>query len=583
MTPDIPSLVTSDQPSSEGRFTLRTLGTDFVFSGGDYEYLKAIDDDQGQRCEVIGFTITSICNGVTITHFEGKIDLSQCEFIPKECRVITTPVPDNARTCFLDEYGEEYNILKAATKYTVRPFIGEVVFAIAGFDPQVNIFPDNLLPGAGINDDGGTYLFAEAWGVYYNVILNATPTSPSFLYDADVQTIWVREEAIGYGPSSPPGGDWVNLGGNDWARPVQLVPSSDPINSGPVIISGNYTGQADLNSVVGLNVDGTALNVSDPNNFTEARYGNGVDLKDAIEYLLGEMNCQVTAVRSDFYRVNAVDVPMSAPYVQAREDFDKFILWNITDVSKWDATNNATIADVSMKDILESLRATHNVDWTIETIGGVDTLRIEHESYFIRQQSIDLLTEYPSDVEGRTSYKYRSEGVPRKERFQWASDSSEFFKGEPIVYGSGCATGDSKTFSASTFFSDLGYIWQNTDSISTGFLFIGAAQLLGGQWYFMKNAEGYNDPLAFTYLLPSFWTFGRPYPEGTMNGVSTVFDTALRTKEQEQISLAMALNTYGQDFDGGGLFNTSFGWGEVLSAEYDHKTNLLTLNLRHDS
>lgn len=585
VSPDIPGLRTLDRPSSAGRFTLRELATEFAFYGGDYTYFKGIEEDVSQRCETLSFTIKSNCGGVEITHFEGKINLHEAEFEPRLCRMFVTPEPDNAYTCFLDEYDIEYNILDVATKYTVKPLLGDVKFRSAGTESQSSIQPNLISIGAGVNNTdplGGTFDPADGWVIYWNQIGGLVETSPG-LYDGDVITYWAREEAVGYGGTAPPGQGWIDLGGGDWARPVQTY--LNEFSPGLVYNgAGVLTGREEIYEIVGLNIPTPVSDPFDaPENLSELEYDNAVDLGDAIEYLLVQMDCGVAAVRSDFYRINSTSSPAYDPYGQVRSDFDKIFLWDKSDIRTPLVSNNATESKVSLQDILENLKATHNVDWRIETISSQPTLIIEHETYFDKANGIDLLSGYADQVANKTAYSYASNEIPRKEEFNWQEKSSLFFNGNPIRYSSACAAGDPKTYSADRFFTDLGYMEQNTDSVSNEGLFVGAAYLDDGAYYFQKGGNGFNDALAYRNLHPRYWVYGRPYIEGMVNNISTVFESSIRIKEQEQIIISMPLTTYGQDFDGGELQNTEFGWGEVLSAEYDHVSNLLTLNLRHDS
>lgn len=578
LTPDIADLITADEQSDEGNFVRRVVSNPFTLTGEDYQWLQAIDNGPN-RCEKIGITITSICGGVTYTHFEGTISPNKVEFIPNQCKCIFNLDPQDEYTCLLENWEIEQNVLNGTEKRTAYVLVGELEAITCSDTTYTGGFPSVSPPWTEITTCISP---GEGWTlvrVFYFVQGVGTDV---------VRSTYVREKVTG-SVSQPFGSGWIDLGGGDWARPVQLSDTFTTVTNIPG--SGTIQFEA-FYQVIGADIvrdpsgdvtdDGYALlSGGAPGGFLYWRkvsYDNGIRLEELFDKFMGAIACEGYTVKSEFFRINNTSTPATQVYTDILADWEQVMVWEITDMVNPQAFSNATREMLTLKQAIEGLKAIWNVDWRIE---DSTTIRIEHISFFEQEQGVDLLATYPSYIEKADAYKYANAELPSQETFQWPYEASEEFAGEPIIYQGACAGEEERSFAPQVFYSDLPYLVGNPDKIGTDGFFIAGVFVDGATFYIQQGDNGYNSGLAYPHLHEKYWKHKRPATPGIMNGVSTDFLSTDRLKEQETLSVAMPLPDY-DAFDAAQLHNTQYGYGEVVT-EYSHKTQQLTLNLRHDS
>lgn len=99
------------------------------------------------------------------------------------------------------------------------------------------------------------------------------------------------------------------------------------------------------------------------------------------------------------------------------------IIFKRTDIKNPDATNPATVFEMTLKGLQEQLYKTFQVRIFLDGT----TLRLEHQSYFENRQGLNLVTLHPTAIEGLHVYTYENQNRPaREEWYQDGEDQSQY-------------------------------------------------------------------------------------------------------------------------------------------------------------
>lgn len=598
--PDV--IITGDR--RESRFNWSYLLTDpIVLKGDDFAWIYALeqnaplDPSEATRCGGVAFRIYETCNGDENLRFEYFANLNEAEFFPDDCYAKLKLQPVDAFSCIYRNWEEEVDVLDlVGTKYTIPGLIGYLELETCNPSPYVNL-DESYLPSI---EDSCLSDPAEGWVLlqHYWVTSSIASVGPPILYNGEAATIWVRER-VDDSPSNPPGDGWIDIGGDSWVRKPEVYYYKDvtyyynlaPLNTFVKYIEkwGKVVGASPNVVVDELDEYSFELNVpAAPIPTAGVEYSNGLLLEDVLQALL-DVGCSLT-VKSNFFRIDPDDpFPADEPYPTAAAGFDKIILWQLSDVVRYDASQDATDLKISLKDFLEDLRNTFNVEWTIE---GGTVFRLEHISYFVNQNGENLTVAPWADYTARkNAYNYDSVKIPRVENFQFQIKTTPFFNGNPIVYTWNCASSEVKdrNYAARNFLSDLGYLHQVGENAPLVGMFIGAVIESGGgsfDFYFARENDPDGNPrnnghLSFYQLLPNYWIWDRPQTSGEINGTPTTFETTFRVKRQQALGLPVDCDFLGT-WDPTELMQTALGWGEVTDFQIDLGNCLLTIILLHD-
>lgn len=538
----------------------RVLNTDLVFVGPAYSEIIA-ERDLG-TCDI---PIQIKYNGVTKYSANIKLNTSSTNINPLFCTVTVKLDANDSYTCFLKEYDKEINVLTGTTKYTVKPFLGTIQI-------QTVVEPAPATPAQWPLSSPRTasssfYTFAQGWTIIRNEVNGVTQVSP-FLYRAEtnITTTYAREFVAG--GTAPPGDGWISVSGG-FARRIARVYS--PARSQFLDPNPNQIVQA--YDVTGLGEDFTAVSIP-----------NGVRLDDILTTFTP---CSLSIV-SDFFGINADSTaPSNTPYIEALENLQDYLWFQKSDVKRPQASNTATSAKTSFKKIMEVLQVMHNVRYRI----AGSELRIEHVSYFTTATGLDLTASPYSDyIDGKISTTYDNTDAAKSERWEWMETVSPMFTCIPIRYAEECLLSDAQdeiTYPAQDMNSDILYIQGNPDRVDDkGFVPV-AAYRNGSDYYLVQETNLVdsnlypNSHLAWANLLAHYHTYERLYPTGTMNNVSTTFDSSKRRKIGEQIDIILSNASYWNAFNAGSSVETVIGVGEVTRADYDTLTCRLGLNVRY--
>lgn len=330
-------------------------------------------------------------------------------------------------------------------------------------------------------------------------------------------------------------------------------------------------------------------------------YSQNIYLQDAVQYLVNQSGCAgYNNVVSDIFEWNPVgDTPGYAPGINyINGDPNEYNLLTIaqkSDIVNPFASNPATIGEMTLRQMNETLREMFNVWWYIDDSGNV---RYEHWSAFTAVSGLNLtLAIYSKFTEGRNKYEGKGEDTPAFERFQFMESRNRDFVGAEIRYESFCVnkTDEGKNVvdhQATLITTDLQYIDQNPDEISAEGFVILANYLTGASLQvitdigILSGQSLPNMPLSWASLQDVFYRHGRYQKIGFMNNIQTIFDSILPTVKQADIEIQLCCEIF--DFNPENFIQTELGEtyfgsikGLVNKAEFTPTSNVLKLTLEY--
>lgn len=327
------------------------------------------------------------------------------------------------------------------------------------------------------------------------------------------------------------------------------------------------------------------------------QYGGSYLLKDAFEYVLGEIGCDQIYVTSDFFEWNPQG---NAPNYVAGQNYvtglpnqvDYLTLIQKSDAKDPNATNPATIGKVKFKDMAKWLLEMFQVYWFIEG----NYIRFEHISYFQAVNGLDLtLPQYANEVVKSNTYSYNSIEKPKYERFFFEESANRDFIGDDIWYDTLCVNQDSDTnvleHTVQNITTDIQFVLQSPDDISSdGFVMLATNKV--GSIYVaiidigqLSSANIVNAPLSWANLHFYFFQHFRYWKNGYLNNTFTVFQSFRNTVNQEPISIKMCCQLL--VFDPSEYIKTPLGdtWfgmrGVPDKSEYDIAKETLKLTIAY--
>jgi len=511
----------------------------------DYDYLKAIEDGS-DRCDEITIEIKSTCTNPATTLLTGLLVMTKAQWDEDNCTV-TIPVTTNDEYTCLIANKDEVVDFSELTSYSVKSFVGEIETA----GPFTNDSPTRL---------GESYIPAGLTGSEWVLIrYTAELISPTTW-----QETWefVREKVTG--GTQPPGFGWVSEG-SDWVRAVIV----------DLLSSQAFPGTFGTDLDIQYQVRGSDSFEAD----------NGRLLSDIIEKVVDQ--CGDLTVVSNFFNINPDGTePANSVYSAANTYLQTLMVWQKSDIKRFDDLNNATKLIISWSDLYENLYNLFNIRIVVDG----STLRIEHLSYFTAANGLDLTTQKNEYLEGTRRYSYEDGAYANVEKFEFMDRVSESFKGFDILYNSSCVDPEASpvNYQATLFTTDLDFCLDFPDDVDDDGFFLANVALYDSELYIQKytvpgfTALGpqFNGHLAMPNLHEFYWKHGRIFLTGEMNQTATTFESTIPTKAQTPITFKMCCNEL-LNFNVDELMNSQYGWGKIKTAQYSTKTEALTVELMH--
>lgn len=555
--PVISDLVFVDALDEENGIVSRVLETPMVFIGDSYGIIAPYE---AAGCQELGFIVKF--RGSIVFAGLLKVGTPNVQVNEVDCAITARIDNDTLLECFLNSWGEEFNMLSIATaKISVNTFIGEIETAECSTAGAVFMTlytagpPDDCLADPG-----------DGWALLSWAILGVSGDFVS-------ESVWVREVVTwpcdGATPEAPPGDGWLlsedNCGATSdavWARPPQLVPVSFEFDAGEEVYN-------QVNALPG----GGNIEIS-----------NAVPISEIFESF---MPCGLTVV-SNFFNINpSGPSPANDEYASAAINLENVAIYQKSDVRIPGAAQGATIGLMSIQQLLLLLR--HQFDARFRIIGT--ELRLEHSTYFEAADGLDLSAPpYAQIVAAHLRYGYDDSRLARAERWAFTENTSRAFAGRPIRYESCVPSGsqDEITYPLDKVNNDIGFITANPDLVSDdGFVFVNAIEN-GGNYYFSSEQViggpagiSLNGHMSIPNLQDRYHRNNRLLINGVMNGSPVAFNSAIPRKTQEEFVIILSRATYHSSFSPYDKITTVMGVGIVQSARYNGADCSLTLTLKY--
>jgi hypothetical protein len=609
-----------DKKKSGYRFYQRTLKNSLILKDApkdnNYGFTYLMDmERQGMTCEQVDVIIDKWCDcNETWTEgfYNGYLRLNAGEWDVSTCTVTIPVIVNDIYACLTSSWENEVNMFDYGDEpVQISPFIGVIQKVTCTSDAIYQAWnPAISIPAA--SQQMVTYFWSHfqtdcledivpgsqnaPWTLIKHTFItkfyflpdpfNPGQTNLNILHAITlIRSEWAREFVAG--PTQPPGTGWYAATGG-WARGVNVVlgPVYDHTTTEGVAALEEEWAGVDSGSDFPFNIGILSKWIivgEDANG--NSTFTNGKELGPVLEDLLSP--CGLTVV-SNFYNINPDgSAPDNEFYTNAETDFHGIILYQISDIARIDETQSATIAIIRLKKLLDALKIIGNADVDIDGT----TLRIEHLSYWPEVVQMDLtLPEFYYLIEQKWKYTYDEESQPKYEIVAWDSETDgkgNDFDGYPIEYDNVCVNNQDdkidKTYIAEGFLSNILKIIGNEEyfddterivMVSTTDLVINSAvQPISG-------LEKLNGNLAMGYLIPRYYTYGRPFKEGSINKVLTPFYSLIRNRLQAPITIPFQCDDYLNNYNPSHMIKTQLGACQIHEASYTDPDQTLEVKLR---
>lgn len=545
LSPIADNVIIDDTPEKDAPLLYaRSLGSDLVLAGADFDWLRAIDQ---AGCDEV--TIETERDGFTLS---GIINLKSLNFEDDRCTVSLTYDEEQPYQCLIDREDEEVDVLRTInpTKYTIRATIGDLETytcpIVLGYTFETGRYSEAT--------DACSPPDAIGWVVtsryISDIVDNGDDTSTG-----NVKLSFAR--LVFDDGTVPPGDGWTLVSGTKYARSPAVT-----ITELNVVIDSDVSYKASVFS------GSTVID-------------NAFKLNDVIDYFVTQCGLTWSSV---FLGKNAPTTPDPGTYDAtvydwAYENAHQLMLVQKSDVKRFDDAQNASKAPIKWANILELMRIL-NLRWTYK----IDELVIEHVSYFSASNGLDLtVPPYSKYLEGLKFYEGRGNDLAGKSVFVWMDQTNIAFDGVPIAYPCGDQS-KVESYPAEVFttnleamlgdpsnIDDLGFALLSTFSYSGGFALINTANIL------VPTSSPINGALSFPNIHAVLWLHDANYPEGNLNEDDITF---ISTKPQRKTSAEVLIkwDVY-KVFNPANLVTCSYGDWSVAKASYSDIDGSLSLDL----
>lgn len=254
-----------------------------------------------------------------------------------------------------------------------------------------------------------------------------------------------------------------------------------------------------------------------------------------------------------------------------------------SDFKRINSSQEATLLEMSFKELTEILRNGFNIYWRLENTESGYVIRFEHISYWIKIAGIDTtVSPYDEFTASTSKYSYNKDKLPEQEKWNMSEvGSSEDFTGVNIIY-QGCfvKTGKIQEYTIPLITTDVSYFQQNIDSISDdGFVLMKKGIDDGSVIGAYTGVAGIGKLLSIANLQDKFFRHDRVLLQGNMNGQDETFLSVKKTRNIKDLKVRLCCEEFNSDnyvtIDIGGIEYQA----DVKGANYDISKNLLKLDL----
>ena len=534
------------------------LATKLLFKGADYTYFRGLYD--AGDCNEVTLLIENYCGGTWNTWHEGTVPIFNGEYNASRCEVTFEIKPNDIYECANKSLSFRSNWLDYGTPTLVKTITGTI-------ETKTCTQSGVSIPGAPTSGPGGTFVmwfYKGCWSTGYtnsqdpDAALAWRPITHVQHYylggTFDVTTTWARETATSVG--APMGDGWINISGTTWVRPVNVTNPKiwAPLAGDLYLLEQQFEAQI-VNS---------------------APVSNGRALSGVLEAAVSAMDCDIDEVVSNFFNINPDgSEPANDVYTFAADNMASVFFFQKSDIVRASVPNDATRFTYSLKEFFEEIKIL-NLFWAITSAAGVNTLRIEHYTYFDGANGIDLTTlDSGKYIAGLDSFKTENE-VPNFESFAYQESFREKFTTKRITYPPACATVEGDERTANQLCADFGGLIENPDAGLEGFFLLATLDVGGGEYLINTLGGEANGAFAWENILPALWADGRFHAGATANVTGYTANSVRKNRSQGPITIRFCCD---DTFEASELVQTQLGWGEVKSAEEDTERATLKIEL----
>ena len=595
--------------------------TDIILnSDKGYNFIKALESSNPKLILIVKKLIT----GLWIERVKGY-------FYPKDCKFDDDKTDVIIKCQTLDDYNslllrqdEKINILEAPIinfDITLKlglntfEFITETVsgqYAVGSLHKN-NITPSFFTIGLGATNlsmysswvigSSGSYpnlpgtqgyqIYKIQEQIFDSNLITWNPTTHinTSTPDADAFVTWFREIRltlnVGGIATQPSGLGWIDAGiityGNsDYTKWVRK-----PIDSGIGYFQYDNVGAVTIgigtyNPIIRDTVDQEITynrfwrNMESVFNLMLSKLGTGLTFKS--DLILSNTN-PLDSSDNLYYHLDPNDLQYQRCICIAQK----------SDVIAINATERATLGEISIRDLLNDYSEMFNASWTIDG----NFLRFENVKFFNNGLNYSAVPFNVIDIRGETKnrkknkYSYSRENNYHREVFTFNESSNIDFKGADIKYNDFFNSDKEivKNHNVNNFTNELEYIKLFPTEISkSGFCLAVVDFDTVNNTAEIVNYNGAitgqtltNGLLCWSVLHSIFFKNYRYSLSGFLNNIATIFESVKPNKIQENIIIDNSLN----DFSPLNRYRTELGVGEIQEYTEDIALQEITATLKH--
>lgn len=646
----------STERESDQVFMRTKMESDLVLDRDGFQLIYPFERNPDQRCAKLYVKQEVRCSGMWITRWTGRFTANLCSFDLDACQVTVKPETYDKYTCLLDKWEEKINVLDSPAycvhadfnpqfdfalvygTYTRPDLVGSGVGFNCCYEYQKALHSTNMDIDSGLwTLDGSITYLGNGWNVAYTIIDYYDPIAAE---NGTYRQVWWRERVtnlcVDGAPVTPPGSGWAlyqNLCGTngtaEWVREPVIAYSFGAITD------GTCSGETPVAPVASCSGTWLLLNPSPapstqgfggcvymlfgatgtPGEFDAANgypgpqyicvtsvleedYCRSRKVSDTLQRMLDTYGCpEVVEPASDFFEINppgdAVGYAPGINYVTGQTNtLNHLMLLQASDAVYPNATEWATLGEMSLKQLLEYFRIMFQAYWYVNATGQ---LRIEHIDFFVQLQALDLTTAEALTWNANTNkYNHLSEAAPKRERMAYQTQRTLDVVGRDIVYPPACATAELKTETVDIT-ADLAYVAADPQAINLeSFVILATTQTATTptELYEVIVDTGIllpvpvtNHPLAWSTLHDRYFRSNRYVHTGELNGQTTTF-VVRPTIEQDELVAYGCCDII--TWDGSGTVKTELGevylgkrQGVVQKLIWEDFKDVVTLTLRY--
>lgn len=535
-----------------------------------YDYLVQ-RENSSDRCATVDLTVQQYKNGGWTTRFVGQFSMNDCEFDFNQCTVTVKAKENSIYQCLLKGKSKTINLMQCPTKVESNTATFEANWANMLF----TLTYDGDVPADLITLDST----AISWYNVVNHTVNGHTVSVWVIYRTYTECI----SGNGVSPTLSYPATYKQYTECENGFAVWIAENTDAFMNGELFAFLNTSVVEGCEPQVGqlISMTDTEIGIPSPDGTCYSLIAavdsyenipNGVTLSDGLEYILGEICPGVAGVISDFFQINPENIATNNYVTGEPNVYVDPHIHQIADVKNPNATQASSRAEITFSGLMSDLYKMFRVKWFIDSS---DNLRIEHESYF----SLDGPQDYSSNPDKR--YSYEKEVLSNIQKFKFASgiQYSIDFIGTEIIYDGLCVSDEPEEFVLNHLCSDYDYIVNDPlGSVpDTGLVIFSVDPVTDDVLWRSGILTGVfvqNMPMSWAYLHDKLHQYRRNQITGTMNGISTTFQSTKLLKRQ-----TIETKDCFFEIDPSQPITTKIGTGEIESIEINFDTGYAEIEI----